>query len=280
MTSADNIIIIKRKCPKCSLELSASVNLSEMDFENGLASVAIFHGEPPHSLLLYVDREGLVRGMEVIDLVISLGDKKQLTDEEISNFQQHIGVESMAIMYSAMITDTPLYVISVGETEKPAEFLRYFLKDYPEPINIVENQILNSFGISVIDSVFYANNKEEVDKGLIYDMSTGRYVGPWRFEHIRGIIKKTMKKGYRGLVERYTEAKRLKLLFEKIFKDVLGTEGKISLKEIKKKYDMSRKEAKYMYELLTMKKGRLKEKIVDDLGFLGDLLGSISPFSK
>ncbi|MGQ4891645.1 MAG: hypothetical protein ACP6IP_04050 [Candidatus Njordarchaeia archaeon] len=206
------------------------------------------------------------------EFTLFMGAKgEKLTEEDMIRFQEHIGVETMALMYSAMITDVPAYTVTVGDTKKPAEFLRQLLKDYPERIPIFENEVLDGFSISVLSRSFYESNEEIIDRGLIYSMIIGSVLGDWRFNYMRSFLKKTIKQGYKGLISRYTEAKRLKLLFDKFYERVVR-EPRISLKKIRKELNLSKGEARYFAELVKVKDNFLGtdyySRIVDDLGIL------------
>ena len=257
------------KCPKCSETLNLKVDLTLLEYNGGIAKVAVFHGSPPHSLILYIDKMGMIRGTEIADFVYLLSKKEKLTEEEYKQFENHIGVKTTATMYSAMIADIPVYILTKDDTSKPAEFMRKFLKDFPERIPILENEILEEFGISVIDLNFFKENREEVMRGLIYNLMIGDIEQDVNFNYMKSIVRKTIKKGYKGLVERYTEAKRLRLLFEKFHDDVVNSPNRVSLKELKKKYSLSNAETKYFLELFTLKKPELKYKIKDDIKLLG-----------
>lgn len=262
----DKIIKIEARCPRCNADLSANVNLGDLPYEDGVSKVAILHGDPPHSLILYIDKEGNERGYEVSEFAYVLDRKEKLTEGDIIRFQEHIGVDSIAVMYSGMIADVPVYVISPVGTKKPVEFLRYYLKDYPEKIPILENCILDKkFAISVVDKDFYGTHMGEIHDGLVYSMVTGNILGNWELRHIKNFIRKTIKKGYRGLAERYSEAKRLKILFNKFYDKVVNSRYPLSLKEIKKVMELSNSEAKYLAELTVIKDRSLKIKIRDDL---------------
>ncbi len=263
------IKLYKLKCPKCGTYLDIKVDLNDLEFEGGIAKVAVFHGDPPHSLILYIDEEGKVRGTEVADFVYLLAKKEKLTEEEYKQFESHIGVKTTATMYSAMIADIPVYILTKDDTTKPAEFMRKFLKDFPERIPILENELLEEFGISVIDLDFFKEYRDEVMKGIIYNLMVGDIEQDVNFSYMKNIVRKTIKKGYKGLVERYTEAKRLKLLFEKFYDEVVNAPKQVSLKELKKKYELSNAEAKYFLELFTLKNPELKGKIKDDIKLLG-----------
>jgi len=52
-------------CPHCKQEVIFTINLTKLDFSKGIASLSIIHGEPPHALVIYVDKEGKIRGTEV-----------------------------------------------------------------------------------------------------------------------------------------------------------------------------------------------------------------------
>ena len=257
------------KCPKCETTLNLKIRLDDLVYEGGISKVAIFHGDPPHSLIVYIDEEGHVRGTEVADFVALLTKKEKLTEEEMKQFESHIGVDTMALMYSGLIINKPLYVITAGSVDKPAEFLRQFLKDYPTKIPILENEIVDEFAISVIDKDTFQNNISQVKKGFIYNMITGEIEGDYEFRYIKNFIRKTINKGYTGLVERFTEAKRLSLLFEKFYNEVLNAPSQVSLKELKKKFNLSNQEARYLMELTYVKNPELKGKIKDDLKILG-----------
>jgi len=59
-------------CPLCKSNLIISLDLSKLDFSKGVASMSIIHGDPPHAVVIYIDREGKIRGIEAHKDVVFL----------------------------------------------------------------------------------------------------------------------------------------------------------------------------------------------------------------
>ena len=73
--SGVGILTIIRKlitCPICNGNVVISLDLTKLDFRRGVASVSIIHGEPRHGFVVYVDRNGNIRGVEPIKDIILL----------------------------------------------------------------------------------------------------------------------------------------------------------------------------------------------------------------
>ena len=263
--------ILNVRCPKCGTYLNIKVDLDRLEFEGGISKVAVFHGEPPHSLILYIDEQGMLRGHEVADFISLLSKKEKLTEEEYKQFETHMGNKTVGAMYSAMIAGVPFYFITKGDASKPAEFIRQMMKDFPERVPILENDVLEDFGISVVNLDFFEDHKDEILNGIVYNLVVGDYEGNWGFNYMRDVAKKTLKKGYKGLVERYVVAKRLKLLFQKFLEEVQSSPSEASLKEVKKRLNLSNQEAKYFKEILSIRDPDLAKRVKDDIRFLGIL---------
>lgn len=57
------------------MNIQLKVDLDMLDYEGGIAKIAVFHGNPPHSPILYVDANGAIRGAEVAELALLLEKK-------------------------------------------------------------------------------------------------------------------------------------------------------------------------------------------------------------
>ncbi|MHA1588996.1 MAG: hypothetical protein ACTSVA_00140 [Candidatus Njordarchaeales archaeon] len=66
--------VLMFKCPTCGEDIHTEVDLSEMrKEEGGIYSLTIVHGtENPHIVIVYLDENGSIRGVESFDKVIAL----------------------------------------------------------------------------------------------------------------------------------------------------------------------------------------------------------------
>jgi len=69
-----SIPVIKKvvKCPFCNSHIALEVNLEELDFSKGYATISYIHGNPPHILILYINKDGSIRGVNVVKDVMIL----------------------------------------------------------------------------------------------------------------------------------------------------------------------------------------------------------------
>ncbi len=60
------------ECPLCKRRIEIQINLDKLDFSTGLASISVVHGKPAHLLVVYIDRNGKIRGVEVHKDIVML----------------------------------------------------------------------------------------------------------------------------------------------------------------------------------------------------------------
>jgi len=73
-----------------------------------------------------------------------------------------------------------------------------------------------------------------------------------KLKYMRGLVKKWIDKGYKGLVEIVSEVNKLKMLFSKIL-DELNKSEKIVLNKFIKELKLTSKEADYFIDLLKIR---------------------------
>lgn len=60
------------KCPECGAATALEIDLTDLDFSKGYATITYIHGKPKHVLVIYVDKEGGIRSVNVVKDVVSL----------------------------------------------------------------------------------------------------------------------------------------------------------------------------------------------------------------
>ena len=172
---------IRVKCPKCNNVITMNVDIGSLEFEGGLASISILHGTPPHTLIIYIDKEGLVRSIEATDLSLVVIPEEKVEEKKkvipIKELKKLIGKEFFEFMFSAMVANTPIYVYTMRDPMQLLEFFSTIFKDFPTEINIVVDEIINKFGISILDPNSYERYKEKISRMIIYDMTAGKFIG-------------------------------------------------------------------------------------------------------
>ncbi len=240
------------------------VDTSKLDFQGGIAILNIFHGDPPHSLIAYIDQQGKVRGAEVADFAVILAKKEaEKPSREVSlGIKEKIGVDIMSAIYSAMVADVPFYFIVDFNPDVLIDFLKSLFSDFPTEIEIQTNKILDRFAVVVLDKDFYEEAKGEIDIGILYDMVTGLFINYQPESHyMLSFVKKRMKLGHKGQVEIFAEVNRLRLLFKKVIAEFESNQ-KVSLKKLIKELKLSYREVDYFRDLLRLRGINVDERLI------------------
>ncbi len=240
------------------------VDISKLDFQGGIAILNIFHGDPPHSLIAYIDQQGKVRGSEVADFAVILAKTEaEKPSREVSlEIKEKIGVEIMSAIYSAMVADAPFYFVVDFNPEALISFLKNLFSDFPTEINIQTNRVLDGFAVVILEKEFYDEAKGEISNGIIYDMMTGLFLNYQPESHyMLSFVKKRMKMGYKGQVEIFAEVNRLRLLFKKVIAE-FEQNKKVSLKKLIKELKLSYREVDYFKDLLKLRGINVDERLI------------------
>ncbi len=69
-------------CPVCGQEIHADIDLNDIRKDpSGIAAIPLIHGEnPPHVVILYIDHNGALRGIESYDKIITVSVSRQITE--------------------------------------------------------------------------------------------------------------------------------------------------------------------------------------------------------
>lgn len=120
-------------CPLCKRRLEVTVDRRELSrAPGGIYSVPIIHGDPSHILLLYVDRNGLIRGADVFNTIVDMSFKVPFDD--IINI---VGEDLLAKILAATTSYANIYLKVDEDTAKTLQtFLRGIFKG--EFIQIVD----------------------------------------------------------------------------------------------------------------------------------------------
>ncbi|MGQ4891758.1 MAG: hypothetical protein ACP6IP_04625 [Candidatus Njordarchaeia archaeon] len=252
------------KCPKCGKMLAMDVDIDKLEFHGGIAILNIFHGDPPHSLILYLDADGIVRGLEVADFaVILLGAKAQKPPKDLSlEIKQKIGPEIMSAIYSCMVADIPFYFIVDFAPVALIDFLKNLFSDFPSKIELKVNKICDHFSVVILEKDFYNQVADKLLLGALYDMATGKFLNyPRHTDYMLSYVKKRMRSGYKGQVEIFSEVNRLRLLFKKVL-EVFNAQEKVSLKKLIKELKLSNKEIEYFKDLLRLRNIDIDKRLI------------------
>ena len=253
MVPTPKIVNVLVKCRKCDESISMEVDIDSLEFTGGLATVSILHGVPPHTLIAYIDENGQVRSTEVADMALLIPER--VIEEKISSedLEKLIGKKFFSVMFSAMVSDIPIYIITPSEPEKVSTFFETMFRDMPITIEVIVNKSVEHFKISIVEKA-YKNKVISLTKPHIaYDLSKGDFENyNVKSKFMDKIVKKKMGKGFKALIELFEEVNRLKILFGRLLKEFDKSE-KVLLKNILDEVKISNKELEYFKELLKLK---------------------------
>jgi len=111
---------ISVRCPLCRQQLFLNIDERKLRLApGGIISIPIIHGNKPHILLVYLDRNGLIRGREVFNTLIDMSYKVPFRD-----IIKIVGEKVLAKILAAGVTYSPIYV---RLNEKVSKILQAFL---------------------------------------------------------------------------------------------------------------------------------------------------------
>ena len=194
-------IFARFKCPKCGENLSMKVDLDSLDFQGGIASITVLHGEPQHTVVVYLDINGEVRGVEVpeLTLVVDEGknEKVDLSDVVRINPKEILGaigenILPYVILY--VIADRPVYFVLPEIDSKIENVLEALSKYLNNGLKVEKNKLLEGRGFSILDSKFYLINEKNLQNSCIVYLATGkvRCVEP-KSKFFKNFVKKFFK---------------------------------------------------------------------------------------
>ncbi len=174
-------IVASFKCPKCGEKLTMKVDLDTLDFQGGIASITVLHGNPQHTVVVYLDINGEVRGVEVPELTLIVDearaekvDLSEVVKVDPTTILAKFNEEILAKIILYVIAGMPVYfVVSDSDTEienvlnSLAQFLNNNLK-------IEKNKIFQGRGFAIVDSRFYLINEQELLKGCVVYTATSK----------------------------------------------------------------------------------------------------------
>lgn len=275
-TKSESIKLLMVKCPKCNKTLNLKVDLDLLEYVGGIAKVAIFHGSPPHSLILYIDRRGMIRGTEVAEFVVLMDKReKALSKEEIEKLRDSLGSESLSALFSSYIANMPLYVVSQTSPTVFKRVLEGILGEFFPEVKVISNTIAEEFEIVIVNDDFYRNTKDKIN-GLVFDMQSGWLLSNVSLKYMKKLVNRYLENKKRSPERLKTEIKELKrkydLLWEEIvsfknfFKVIKGSTRRISLKKLKSRFNLSNSETKFLIELIKIRDNDVHDIIKDDIG--------------
>jgi len=108
------------RCPLCHQQLFLNIDERKLRLApGGIISIPIIHGNKPHILLVYLDRNGLIRGQEVFNTLIDMSYRVPFKD-----IIKIVGEKVLAKILAAGVTYSPIYV---RLNEKVSKILQAFL---------------------------------------------------------------------------------------------------------------------------------------------------------
>ncbi|MHA1676566.1 MAG: hypothetical protein ACTSU6_05250 [Candidatus Njordarchaeales archaeon] len=111
---------ISVRCPLCHQQLFLNIDERKLRLApGGIISIPIIHGNKPHILLVYLDRNGLIRGQEVFNTLIDMSYRVPFKD-----IIKIVGEKVLAKILAAGVTYSPIYV---RLNEKVSKILQAFL---------------------------------------------------------------------------------------------------------------------------------------------------------
>ena len=111
---------ISVRCPLCHQQLFLNIDERKLRLApGGIISIPIIHGNKPHILLVYLDRNGLIRGQEVFNTLIDMSYRVPFKD-----IIKIVGEKVLPKILAAGVTYSPIYV---RLNEKVSKILQAFL---------------------------------------------------------------------------------------------------------------------------------------------------------
>jgi len=261
------------KCPKCGEKITINVNPSQLDYKGGIAAVTILHGSPPHAAIVYVDKNGNVRSVEVPEMALVVGDtgapkpprREPVAEETLlidpNEFVKKFGNEVLAQFLFYITANTPIYVVTTDSTEEVTKLFDALVK-YLDFNTVLEfNKIINRRGFSLLDSKFYLVNEPKLKNSLVYYVATGKLKGyVTKNTFFSKLIKKYFLKGKEGINQIIKEIEPISKFVEISFARL--KEAKLlDMKKVLKEIGASGKEYDIIIECLKTKGVRFEKSI-------------------
>ena len=250
------------QCPKCGEKLSIRVNLSELEFEGGIASMTLLHGNPPHTVVIYLDTNGEVRGVEVPEVTLLVEDVTSRADLESSiaealtidpkDLYNAFGDKLLTVITLYVMSDSPVYFVVREEEGEIVKLLKDLAKLVNTGVTVERNKILAKAGFSIIDSKFYLINEKEILKGLVYYTLTKKMRGhqPKSKFFAKFVKKYFTKKGNIG--EAITQIQYYKTLTKTAY-DKIKTLKRIHYRTLQTMLNLSSKDMEILFDCLQAK---------------------------
>ena len=174
--SSQEEFTIRFKCPKCGENIVAKLKRSELDFKGGIASASLLHGSPPHVVIVYVDINGEVRGVEVPEVTLQVGAPTPTRPEpetiEISGLEEidasivreTIEREFLEKVLVYVIADRPTYFIFQTIDENYFRALEELAKLLDNETQVLRDTIADTRALVAISSSFYLKNEKAITK--------------------------------------------------------------------------------------------------------------------
>ncbi len=241
------------QCPKCKEKLRLEIDTDNVEFDKGIAKIAVFHGDPPHSLILYINEQGAIAGTELAEFTIMFTKPENITEELKSKISEHVGLRTLVPLYATFIIDEPFYILASVEKKIVTDFAKELFSEFPVKFEVVENEIPEGFKIVVIDKAFLEQNADKLRDKVIYNMITGNFeVDIPNLKYLYDFAKKREKMGFRGLTEIYAKILEFKFFFKRIM-NIIEFVGRLSVKRLKREFKLSKKEIEFVRDLLELK---------------------------
>ncbi|MGQ4891481.1 MAG: hypothetical protein ACP6IP_03230 [Candidatus Njordarchaeia archaeon] len=142
-------------CPKCNKNLDLTINRENLEYTSGVAKVAIFHGDPPHSLIVYITEGGKIAGTEVAEFTVLLIEGQKVTREIRSKISSHVGLRTLVPLYCAYIANEPYYILTDVKKKIIKNFAEELFSDFPAEFPIDINIVAEQFCLVIIDQGFF-----------------------------------------------------------------------------------------------------------------------------
>jgi len=165
-------------------------------------TLSIIHGEKPHTILIHIDANGNLVGVESIKQVIALTgaveEAKVVRILSLKELVELFGTSTIATILTAFKKRIPVYFVSGKTLDWALEIAYSIASGFKLNVDITVNQVSSRPAFYVINEELYAERRGEVEKGLLLSTIGGLFGNiPKPDKKILDILKKRL-----GEVER------------------------------------------------------------------------------
>ncbi len=177
MTPYERAITIK--CPVCGKRLIVDLSKVKLNTSKEPITLTIVHGDPPHTILVYLNKKGEVISIQTVKQTVVLAQKIEepvliqvLSIEEIN---QLFGTDALAYVLTAIKKGEPVYFMSGKKYDWALEIATSIALNFKLDVDVRVNEIGKKRGFYVITEDFYSEHRGEIEKNLILSTIGGLF---------------------------------------------------------------------------------------------------------